>query len=118
MASTRSRNTLGDYQIEQSLNHGHLDYTTYQGRIMTRDTLLPGLGLKPARLPMNLYCDLWDIESELRGIGATNLVNPKTTTLLPPKSKGMRTLNIYDQAPVIIPKPLKIPANARFDMRF
>lgn len=118
MTSTRSRNTLGDYNLEQSAYRNQLDYRTYQGRIMTQETLLPGLGLKPARLPMQLNCDLWDIESELRGIGSTNLVNPKTTTLLPPESKNMLTLNIHDSAPVIIPKPIQVPANARYDMRF
>jgi hypothetical protein len=117
MTSTRSRNTLGDYQLEQALNRGQLNYKTYQGRIMVRDTLLPGVGLKPARLPMQVDCDLWDIESELRGIGSTNLVNPKTTTLLPPEPKGWRTLNIYEQEPVILPRPLEIPADARYDMR-
>jgi hypothetical protein len=114
MTSTRNRNTAGDYFIEQGLNRQFLDYNTYQGHIINRETYLPGLGLKPARLPMQLQCDLWDIESELRGIGSTNLVEPKTTTLLPPRPSGMKSLNIHDSAPVVIPKPLKIPANARY----
>lgn len=117
MASTRNRNTPGDYALEQRMNHNVLFYETYQGHIMNRETLLPGLGLKPARLPMQLFCDTFDIESELRGLGATNLVNPKTTSVLPKEGRGMKTLNIYEQAPVILPKPLKIPADARFDMR-
>ena len=114
MTSTRNRNTAGDYFIEQSINRQFLDYNTYQGHILNRETYLPGLGLKPARLPMQLQCNLWDIESELRGIGSTNLVDPKTTSVLPTEPMGMKTLNIYEEAAVVIPKPLKLPANARY----
>lgn len=115
MTSTRSRNTAGDYFIEQGLNKDFLKYTTYQGHIMNRETYLPGLGLNPARFPMQLQCNLWDVESELRGIGSTNLVNPKMTSLLPTGPIQMKTLNIIEpETQVVVPKPLKIPADARY----
>ena len=117
MASTRNKNTPGDYKEEQSWNRGYLQYNTYQGHIMAYETYLPGLGLKPARLPMQMNCRLYDIESELRGIGATNLVNPKTTSVLPKEPMDIKTLNMIEEAPLILPRPLKIPADARYDMR-
>ena len=117
MASTRSRNTPGNYKQEQSWNRSYLQYNTYHGYLLAKHTYLPGLGLGGAQLPMQMNCQLYDIESELFGIGATNLVNPKTESVLPTEPMDMKTLNIIEAAETVLPEPLKIPANARFDMR-
>lgn len=115
MASTSNKNTPGDYAMEQAMNQSVVDYETYQGHIMTETTYLPGRGLTPARFPMQVATpDVWDIESELRGIGSTNLVTPKTTTLLPPQKSDMKTLNVIEGRSIILPRPIQIPNDARF----
>jgi hypothetical protein len=116
MASTRSKNTPGNYDLEQHDMFKMRKYELYQGHVFNDQTCLPGRGLLPARLPTQLFEDNCDIESELRGIGATNLVDPKTNSLLPPAARPMPTLNVIDTAAVILPQPLVVPKNYRFDM--
>jgi len=81
MASTRNRNTVGDHALEQHKYARQFEFydhnkSSYLG--IAYDTALPGNGLvgmkADSRVLSRNYCD---IETELFGIGSTNLVAPK-----------------------------------------
>jgi len=116
MASTRNKNTSGNYAAEQDSLLKIRQYEVYTGYRFNDQTCIPGNGLLPARLPFQMFDDNCDIESELRGIGSTNLVKPKTNTMLPPQNRPMASLHIIQRAPVIIPTPLVISRDQRFTL--
>ena len=79
MASTRNRNTPGNYAVEQQEYERFRTYSLYPqsqyGAACT--TQWPGQGLLPGQIPGNqLSHNTADIESFLFGINATNLVIP------------------------------------------
>jgi hypothetical protein len=114
MASTRNKNTSGNYAAEQDSLLKIRQYEVYKGYRFNDQTCIPGNGLLPARLPLQMFDDNCDIESELRGIGSTNLVKPQMNSLLPPPNRQMASLHIIQHAPVIIPNPLVISRDQRF----
>ena len=76
MASTRNKNTPGDYQLEQWAQQRRFEDITFinatQGRPV--QPLFPGNGLCGARIAgKDLAQNDSDIESFLFGIGSTNL---------------------------------------------
>lgn len=114
MASTSNKNTTGNYYHEQKSNFLNSEYITYlnsgAGEAYTNhfagDGLLSG---KNARSQLcHNYCD---IESQLFGIGTTNLVN--TYKHVDPQLRHMKSLSIMQKTPVIIPEPLVIETNQR-----
>jgi len=52
-----------------------------------------------------------DLESSLRGIGATNLINP--TVPVPLQNIHMPTIRFFDRNELIMPKDLAIEGNQR-----
>jgi hypothetical protein len=114
MASTRSRNTTGDYRAEMNINNNNVDYRINNGYSYGQPvrTFLPGDGLLPGRVASeNLSFNSVDIETQLFGIGSTNLVTPKTNES--PDIKSLQSLSIIDRIPIIIPEPLVIQQNQR-----
>lgn len=112
MASTSSKNTPGDYQLEQWSFAQNLNYNTYAqyGRPVT--TYLPGDGLLGGNVHReNFAKNSCDIESMLRGIGSTNLVNPQA----PVRGElySLKSLSVIDRIPLLVPAPLKVEANQR-----
>jgi hypothetical protein len=112
MASTRNKNAPGDYSLEQqSYNkigtyiieplYGEPAQQSFAG-----DGIL--MGRMPSRHLSNNYCD---VESQLFGIGSTNLVTPKSLTT--PEFKSVKSLNIIDKIPVILPDPLIVDKDRR-----
>ena len=61
--------------------------------------------------PENLSSNACDIESQLFGIGSTNLVNPKKH--VQPKFHDVKSLNMIDRLPMVIPEPLIVEKNQR-----
>lgn len=114
MAGTRNKNTLGDYTLEQNNNIGIAKYNTYKHSAYgaPQQTNFAGDGLLMGRITSdqlsNNYCD---IESQLFGIGSTNLVTPKGETI--PNIKKIDSLSIIDRLPVIVPEPLVVKGNQR-----
>jgi hypothetical protein len=107
MSSTRSKNTSGNYQLEQYQFEQQKIYDSYIGRVVNNTNYLPGDGLLSGRCPSTILSyNYTDIESELFGVGSTNLVNPKLPTK--PSFKNMKSLSIYDKQIIIIPEPLII----------
>jgi hypothetical protein len=115
MASTRSRNTPGNYDLEQRINTEQNDYMSFQkspfyGTVPT--TYFPGqglIGMKAAGL--NLASNSADIESQLFGLGSTNLVAPRSPVA--PDVYQLNSLNVAYKAPVIIPDEFKPTPNQR-----
>ena len=111
MASTRNRNTYGDYQLEQRLNNGVSTYCT-NAYGAPSSVYLPGDGLLAGKVGYNdLASNGMDVESFLWGIGSTNLVEPKSE--FRPKIKPLKSLNVICRIPTIVPEPLVLEPNQR-----
>ncbi len=114
MASTSNKNTPGNYVLEQKMNQYIDKYRTYlhsaAGEAHTNH--LPGNGLLPASNARTHLCGNYcDVESQLRGIGSTNLVNPQTPVT--PQLQSISSLSVMDKLPVLIPEPLVVEKNQR-----
>lgn len=109
MASTRNRNTPGDYSLEQFEYSRSRNYTLYPNSQYgaAYNTRLPGNGLLPAQIPWNkLSYNAPDIESFLLGINSTNLVNP--APCFKPELATLQSSNIFEKRPTLIPEPLVV----------
>ena len=114
MASTRNRNTSGNYKAEQwslEQNRIHQSYL-HAGNGQAITTHFAGNGLIGGWMPRTeLAHNPIDIESFLRGTGSTNLVEPKTDPVL--ERKTVDTLSIADRVPLLLPKSLYVEPNQR-----
>lgn len=114
MASTRNRNTQGNYCLEQRQYQQSSGYTLYPNSQYgaAYNTRFAGNGLLPGQIPWNkLSYNAADTESFLFGINSTNLVNPAPCFV--PEITKLDSVNIYDKGPVFIPEPLTIEKNQR-----
>jgi hypothetical protein len=114
MASTRNKNTPGNYHLEQNQNKDFKEYNLYQNSSCGEayKTNFAGNGLNQGRMPyMKLSQNGPDIESFLFGINSTNLVNPAPVFV--PKINQLQQAHIFDKEPVFIPEPLVIERNQR-----
>jgi len=134
MASSRNKNTFGNYNAEQLDYRRTYQHTTYVNgpNGVPVKTYLPGNGLIGAKCPLTelshnardiemylrggmtaneLNNSSRDVESFLYGIGATNLVNPRESMTI--RLKKLQSLNLYDTPEVIMPDPLVVEANQR-----
>ena len=112
MASTRNRNTTSDYKLEQLQNTNHLENNLYVNYGRPSSECFPEL-YNPSKLSRDaLANNAIDIESTLRGIGASNLVKP-----CEPPAPSLRTLpykQFFDrQQAVVMPYPLVMDNNQR-----
>lgn len=112
MASTRNKNTPGNYALEQRQLAQQREYWTAHGA--NPSLRLPGDGLLPARMPSHHLSDnAVNIESFLFGIGSTNLVEPQTTPFHA-ELKALPSAHCYERnRRVWIPRPLQIDPNQR-----
>ena len=114
MASTRNKNTPGNYCLEQKEYQNYTQYTLYPNSQYGAafQTRLPGVGLNPAQIPWNkLSHNAPDIESFLFGIGTTNLVKPAEP--LVPELKILCQQNLFSRGPTYIPEPLVVERHQR-----
>jgi hypothetical protein len=112
MTSTRNKNTSGNYHLEQkayiSRYQNIMDTTKQTAYTKT----LPGNGLLIGKMPSrDLANNYIDIESQLFGVGSTNLVQP--LPYIPPDIHNLPSLNIIDKTPLIIPQKLIIEPKQR-----
>ena len=113
MTSTRNKNTIGDYQLERQINLQKCNYSTYEPYGYTSTTYLPGDGVIGVKMTgsqlSHNYCD---IESELRGIGTTNLIEPYKP--INPEFKSLQSFTFMDnRVSLIVPKPMVVNNNER-----
>ena len=104
MASTRNRNTTSDYKLEQLQNTNHLENNLYINYGRPNNECFPEL-YNPSKLSRDALCNnAIDVETTLRGIGASNMVNPCT-----PATPSLRTLDFkafFDRTQaVVMPYP-------------
>jgi len=114
MASTRNKNSQGDYNAEQMINKSIDTYATYiqSANAEAYTNHFAGDGLLVGKNARSTLCNNYtDVESQLFGIGTTNLVEPKSKVY--PEMKHMQSLCIIDRLPVLIPEPLIIDKNQR-----
>ncbi len=114
MASTRNKNTSGNYCLDQRQNIGIETWQLYANGAngTAYDTKLAGNGLNPGQMPSNtLSHNPADIESFLFGINSTNLVQPAPN--LTPELKCLQTANVFKRNQIIMPIPQAIPKNQR-----
>lgn len=114
MASTRNKNTPGNYCLEQREFSQSSNYTLYPNSQYgaAYDTRFAGNGLNPAQIPWNkLSYNAPDIESFLFGINSTNLVNP--APIFVPDLKRLNSVNVFQKGSVLIPEPLVIQKDQR-----
>jgi hypothetical protein len=112
MASTRNKNTPGNYCMEQwSLGKGSA-YITYKDSVVPVHSMYAGDGLIQGRMGNPVLAkNPEDIESALFGIGSTNLVKPKPE--VKPELKNLPTLSMIDRIPLILPEVLVVERNQR-----
>ena len=112
MASTRNKNTVGNYEHEQNEMHKIRRYEMYVGFGHNDTTCFAGNGLIHGHYPYNtLAKNYYDVESELFGIGSTNLVNSRSAFI--PEPIHMKTLSIINKNPVLLPEPLVVERGQR-----
>jgi hypothetical protein len=114
MASTRNKNTPGNYCLQQREYEEGRQYTGYKYSAAGEayQTRLPGNGLNPGQVPWNqLSYNSADIESFLFGVNSTNLVNPQPC--FTPELKYLATANIFNKDNIYIPEPLVIEKGQR-----
>lgn len=114
MASTRNKNTPGNYCLDQRQNTGSEAWQLYINGAngFAYDTRLAGNGLNPGQMPWStLSHNPADIESFLFGINSTNLVNPAGP--LTPQLKCLSSANLIEKKPVIMPVPQAISKEQR-----
>ena len=117
MASTRNKNTPGNYSAEQKINDCIGDYRTLISSTEAKISYHPGRGVLPAKTSRKELCNNYtDVESQLYGIGSTNLVNPQKP--VNPDYKTPNSLNFIDGLQVTLPEPLVIEKNQRPYMNF
>ena len=114
MASTRNKNTPGNYYLEQRNLSLSRDYEHYAHSASgaPKDVALPALGFNPSWMARDTLChNPVDVESELWGINTTNLVTAHKTTL--PQLKTVSTVTYFETVPLIMPRALVIENKQR-----
>jgi hypothetical protein len=82
MSSTHLKNSCGMYKLEQNINTNIIDTELYKGQSIPRQSRFGNLGINNQRMIAGYYNSVLsnnptDIESQLYGIGSTNLVQKK-----------------------------------------
>ena len=115
MASTRNKNTAGNYQLEQRQFDQFSGYTLYPNSQYGAafNTRMPGNGFLPAQMPWNkLSHNAPDTESFLFGINSTNLVNPAPTFV--PEVAQLGSVDLYEKSATSwMPEPLVVEKHQR-----
>ena len=117
MSSTHLNNSCGMYKLEQNINIDHQTSKLYKGQSIPRQSKFGNLGINNQRMIAGYYNNVLsnnptDIESELYGIGSTNLVQKKEPVI--------KQLNRLDTETIVkphisqfIPQPLVVEKGSR-----
>ena len=112
MATTRNRNSLENYRLEELYVKKQNDYILFENSVRAYKTYLPGDGLLIGKVPAKeLSRNSCDIESFLYGIGTGNLVEPQK----PPEGElyHMSSLNILSKNKCPLATELEFYSNPR-----
>ena len=114
MASTRNKNSRGNYNLEQSQYRMINNYTSFENSSYGSAyvTTIPDIGIIPSRVaPHHFSKNPIEIENMLFGINSTNLVN--STPKIIPQLRTPRKSVFFQRQTIIMPKPLVIEPNQR-----
>ena len=114
MTSTRTKNTPGNYAMEQSENSRNEEYKKYAHSQygMAYRNERPAVGILHGQMPRDtLSGNPIEIESMLFGINSTNLVNPQKPPT--PKLKTLPERKFFERPTLIMPQPLVVEAKQR-----
>lgn len=114
MASTRNKNTPGNYLLDTKQNTQSETWKLYENGAngYAYNTNLAGNGFIQGPMPWNkLSNNAPDIESFLFGINSTNLVNPAAP--LVPELKTISQQDLYKKSNTIMPVPLVVLKDQR-----
>ena len=114
MASTRNKNTKEDYLLEQKMNKGRENYIHYTNSSSGKayDEKLFLFGSNPSKLPREtLSKNSVDMESQLFGIGSTNLVVEKSE--VKPLPNTLNYISYFDRVPMVLPEAMVVYKNQR-----
>jgi hypothetical protein len=117
MASTRNKNSAGNYKLEQNGINNIRDNLLYHNSPNGHANIaaFPEL-YRASYMPAdNLSKNYVDIESNLRGINANNLVNPVSGNIKC-EEKKLPMISFFDRETVIMPDNLTIDNNRPFIM--
>ena len=102
MASTRNRNMLGDYKLEQFGNRQINFYILNKDSVESKDTMVPEFGINYGRVNNKLLShNACDIESSLFGINSCNLENPQPSVTT--KNKSLKSVSFFKKHNVLMP---------------
>jgi hypothetical protein len=112
MASTRNKNTPGDYKMATGSDNNRVAYLENPMYGAPTQSFLPGFGLLGSKIaPSHLASNACDIESSLFGIGSTNLVQAQPIVV--PQLKSLASLAIADRPALVMPRPLNVSQTER-----
>ena len=114
MASTRNKNMPSDYCLQQSAYSLARNYMNYQHSSYgsPNQTAVPCVGITPSHMSYDAFSrNGIEIESSLRGINSTNLVNPQAPTY--PHLRTLQFKPFFSRIPMIMPNPLIIEGHRR-----
>lgn len=112
MASTRLKNCPGEYKLQQIQNSSIYENRIHNDRIKNNQHVFPELGFNISHMHHSILgSNTIDVESQLYGIRATDLVHKKR--YVQPKMYDFKTQSYFDRNKLILPKPLVIHQNQR-----
>lgn len=112
MSSTRLKNQPGEYKLEQQRNQYTCANRLSKHRTISNHTSLPELGFNVSYLPNHLLAkNAVDIESNLFGVGSTNLVNPNTP--VEPDLNTLQSIAFFEKPEFVLPIPFVHSTNQR-----
>lgn len=113
MASTRNKNTRGNYCLEQQSNRHFGQWATCPALLPDDKPVMGGNGLLSGPSPAFVLSEnMPDILSFLWGTGSTDLTTPVKPCLVP-EINCLKQINLYETPPVYMPDPLVVEANQR-----
>lgn len=112
MASTRLKNSTGSYCYEQRSYHQGAKYITNPQRRFNQMSAIPCAGINIGGMPNSvLSSNAVDIESELYGIGLTNLVKPYRE--ITPRINVLPMVSFFPRDKTLLPEPLVVENDQR-----
>ncbi len=115
MASTRNKNTPGNYCLEQRDYRQAMNWELYPNAAsgVAYNTGIPGNGLLPGQIrSTQLSHNSINIESFLFGINVTDLTKSEFQCITP-EIKQLDMVNIFSSDPTYIPEKLIVSKNNR-----
>lgn len=112
MSSTRLRNLPGEYKLNKLQNTTICSNRLSPFRTVASHTVLPEIGFNASYLPKQLLSsNAVDIESDLFGVGSSNLEIEKKPVVA--RTYRLQTHSFFERPEVIIPNEFVLERNQR-----